>query len=188
MANVNLRTSVFIGASLDGYIARSDGDIEWLHQSAIPGEDHGYADFVRTIDVLVIGRATFEKVLTFASWPYGAMRVVVLSRTLTESAIPEALRGTVAVHTGPVNDGFYRYLLESGATHAYIDGGQVIQSFLREDLIDEMIIARIPVLLGSGLSLFGELRRDLWWEHVSTRTYPNGVVQSTYRRIGRTGT
>lgn len=177
-----LRTSVFIGTSLDGFIARPDGDLAWLTTSAPPEEDHGYDAFMRTIDVLVMGRSTFETVRSFGAWPYGSRRVVVLSRTLSDEAVPTALRGTVAVHPGPVDRVLCETLEASGATHAYIDGGQVIQAFLREDLLEELVITRIPVLLGNGVPLFGALPADRWWSHVATRSFASGLVQSTYHR------
>ncbi|MEO6443870.1 MAG: dihydrofolate reductase family protein [Gemmatimonadaceae bacterium] len=179
-----MRTSVFIAASLDGYIARPDGANDWLMQAATSGEDHGYDDFISTIDVMVLGRASFEKALTFDGWPYGALRVVVLSRTLSDADIPEALRAKVSIHPGPVDAPFVQWLGESGATHAYIDGGKVIQSFIRAGLLDDMIVTRIPVLLGSGLPLFGDVSPDVWWDHLSTRAFPSGLVQSEYRKRG----
>lgn len=178
---MTLRTSVFIAASLDGFIARPDGGIDWLDRPGFD-EDHGYDAFIADIDLLVIGRGTYEKVLSFGGWAYGDRRVVVLSRTLRPDDLPDRVRATVTVHPGPVDTAFLRELEASGATHAYVDGGRVIQSFLREGLLDDMVITRIPVLLGSGLPLFGAVPGDVWWTHVATRSFASGLVQSTYRR------
>ncbi len=178
---MTLRTSVFIAASLDGYIARPDGGIDWLPDPPAD-EEHGYDAFIRDVDLHVIGRGTFEKVLTFDGWAYGSRRVLVLSRTLHADAIPKSVRATVSLHRGPVDAAFVRELESSGVTHAYVDGGQVIQSFLRAGLIDDMIITHIPVLIGRGLPLFGALPADIWWEHRSTRAFSSGLVQSSYRR------
>jgi dihydrofolate reductase len=172
------KTSVYIATSLDGYIARTGGDLDWLSPDPLPGdEDYGYRAFIETIDALVMGRNTFDKVLTFGEWPYGELKVVVLtSRPLT---LPGDLAATVStLNLDPV--GVIRHLSDQGARHLYIDGGLTIQRFLRAGLIDQLIITRIPVLLGSGIPLFGPLAADIKLSHVSTRSFPNGLVQSTY--------
>jgi dihydrofolate reductase len=179
---MTIRTSVFIAASLDGYIAAADGGIDWLLQSAPPEEAHGYDEFIASIDVIVMGRATYDTARSFGAWPYDQLRVVVLSRTLTDADIPPDLRATVRVHPGPIDASLLEELAASGATHAYVDGGQVIQGFLRADLLDDMVVTRIPVLLGSGIPLFGALTEPVWWTHEGTVTFPSGLVSSTYRR------
>lgn len=178
---------VFIATSLDGFIARSDGRLDWLpgadpDSPPMPAEDHGYDTFMARIDALVMGRATFQKGLTFPQWPYGDKRVVVLSRTLRESDIPEGRRGNVTVHPGPVLE-LARQLEGQGVRGVYVDGGQTIQSFLRAGLIDELIITRIPVLIGSGLPLFGVLDADFPLLHIETKVFEgSGFVQSVYRK------
>ncbi len=174
-----IRSSVFIATSLDGFIAREDGDLDWLDAAsgAVPaGEDCGYAAFMESVDVLVMGRNTFEKVLSFDAWPY-EKPVVVLSRSRIE--IPGALRGTVSASSESPVDLVMR-LSGEGVEHLYIDGGSVIQSFLNAGLIDTLIITVIPVLLGSGLRLFGPLERDLPLKHVATKPYDFGFVQHEY--------
>jgi dihydrofolate reductase len=168
--------SVFIGTSLDGFIARSDGGIDWLPVDG--GEPHGYTEFMSTVDAVVIGRKTFETVLTFAAWPYGTMPVVVLSSRPERLAAPP---GTICeMVTGTPHDVVAR-LAARGMEHLYVDGGVTIQRFLEAGLIQRLIITRVPVLLGSGRPLFGPLSRDVRLEHTATRSYPSGLVTSEYR-------
>jgi len=166
--------SVFIATSLDGFIARPDGALDWL---PVDCEPHGYDEFMATVDAIVIGRKTFETVLTFDAWPYGKKQVVALTSRPSELAIPD---GAVCdVMSGSPQEVVAR-LAERGLKHLYIDGGVTIQGFLGAGLIQRLIITRIPVLLGSGIPLFGSLSRDIKLEHVATRTYPSGLVQSEY--------
>lgn len=171
---------VFIATSLDGFIAREDGDIEWLTSRGSSDEDYGYYDFSDSIDVLVMGRNSFEKVLTFDTWPYGDKPVIVLSsRPLS---VPEALKSKVEVRSlEPLQ--LMESLSSSGVRRVYVDGGITIQRFLRAGLIDEMIITTIPVLIGSGIPLFGALEEDVSLTHVETKAYPDGLVQSRYRVV-----
>ncbi|MCB0116928.1 MAG: dihydrofolate reductase family protein [Caldilineaceae bacterium] len=174
-----MKTTVYIATSLDGFIARPNGDLDWLPGigDADTGEDYGYQAFMDSVDVLVMGRGTYEIVCKFDPWPYGDKRVVVLSNTLTHLA--DDLPDTVELRTGtPVE--LVKALDQEGFRHAYIDGGKTIQGFLRARLIDELIITRIPVLIGAGIPLFGPLEEDVKLEHVQTRSYANGLVQSTY--------
>jgi dihydrofolate reductase len=170
-----MKASVFIATSLDGFIARRDGSLDWL--PADGGEPHGYDEFIATVDTIVIGRKTFETVLTFDAWPYETKPVVVLSRT------PSALRapdGAVCdMMTGSPQEIVER-LTARGLRHLYVDGGVTIQGFLEAGLIQRLIITRIPVLLGTGIPLFGPLSHDIRLEHVATRSYPSGMVQSEY--------
>jgi dihydrofolate reductase len=169
---------VYIGTSLDGFIARSDGDIDWLIPYGDDSAVDAYNEFMATIDVIVIGRGTFEKVLEFPSWPYDRP-VFVLSRTLKD--VPDGLREKASVVSlGPAE--LLKFLSDKGHKAAYIDGGKVIQSFLAEDLIDSLIIAKVPVLIGSGLPLFGPLDLDIAFDHVRTTAYSNGLVRSYYQR------
>lgn len=172
--------SVYIATSLDGFIARSDGDLDWLLSAATSDDDHGYAAYMAGIDTLVMGRNTFEKVLTFGEWPYPDTRVVVLSRTLSVEDIPVALRSGVSLHAGPV-EALVQSLVEAGAKGVYVDGGQVIQAFLAAGLLNELTITRIPILIGQGISLFADAGRDIVLEHLRTRAFDSGFVQSTYR-------
>jgi len=170
-----IQASVFIGVSVDGFIARSNGDLDFLPPSG--GEPHGYAEFFASIDALVIGRKTFETVLAFPEWPYGDKRVVVLSsRPLDFSAVR---RGVVEAMAGDPVEIVMR-LAARGFHHLYIDGGVTIQEFLRAGLIQRLIITRVPVLIGQGIPLFGRLPRDIKLHHIATRHYPSGLVKSEY--------
>ncbi|HAA57914.1 MAG TPA: diacylglycerol kinase [Myxococcales bacterium] len=173
---------VYIATSLDGYIATKDGGIEWLHTLPNPEQsDYGYADFMEGIDALVMGRQTYEKVLSFDEWPY-TKPVFVLSRTLKE--VPAALEGKVEFVEGELRE-LVDGCRQRGYNHLYIDGGKVIQGFLEEDLIDELIVTRVPILLGSGIPLFGELSRQMTWKHVNTTVYNDMLVKSHYTRHQR---
>ncbi|PYP82495.1 MAG: hypothetical protein DMF61_26260 [Blastocatellia bacterium AA13] len=173
-----MTTTVYVGTSLDGFIARENDDIDWLVKFENPEVHDSYAEFMNRIDAIVMGRGTFDKVLTSPSWPYDK-KVFVLSTTLRQ--IPSALEGratVLAMKPKPLLD----YLSSEGFSRIYIDGGKVIQEFLREDCIDELIITTVPVLIGSGIPLFGRLDCDLQFEHIGTNVYSNGLVKSRYVR------
>jgi dihydrofolate reductase len=169
-----MKASVFIATSLDGFIARANGDLDWLPPGG--GEPHGYDEFMATVDALVIGRKTFETVLAFDAWPYGEKPVFVLS---TRTLAPAPLGAVVECMSGPPADIVSR-LAARGIRHVYVDGGITIQRFLQAGLIQRLIITRIPVLLGGGIPLFGVLQRDIVLRHVETRQYASGLVQSEY--------
>ncbi len=174
------RCSVFIATSLDGYIARRDGRIDWLeaaNATVPPGEDCGFAKFMASVDALVMGRNTFELTLSFEPWPYNDKPLVVMSRSL--QALPAKTPESVSLSTA-APAALVEELSAKGHQHLYIDGGLTIQSFLTAGLIDEITITRIPVLIGGGIPLFGPLSADLRLEHVSTQAYDFGFVQSRY--------
>ena len=172
-----MTVSVFVGTSVDGFIARPDGTFDFLDEGG--GEPHGYEEFFATVDALVIGRHTFETVLAFPEWPYGDKRVVVLSsRPIDLSTAP----ATVEQMSGPPAEIVER-LAATGARHLYVDGGITVQRFLREGLLDRLVISRVPVLIGEGIPLFGSLPRDIRLRHVATRHYPGGLVQSEYEVV-----
>lgn len=178
-----MKASVFIATSLDGYIARENGDIDWLHDAGCEesGEDYGYKEFMNSVDVLVMGRHSYEKVLTFGEWPYGSKPVVVLSSKPVN--IPERIAGSVESMSCSPSD-LVRRLSERGAKHLYIDGGKTIQGFLNAGLIQQITITRIPILIGSGIPLFGPLQQDIRLRLITTRHFPNGLVQSMYEVAG----
>lgn len=170
---------VFIATSLDGFIARPDGDIDWLLQRDDQTEDHGYSDFIADKDVIVMGRGTYEKVRTFDTWFY-ERPVVVLSESLLDAPVPEALKGKLWFSSLAPKD-VMEELTRQGVRRVYVDGGQVVQSFLRDGLITDMVITTVPVLIGSGRPLFGALGQDVDLKLVSSRWFASGLVQSTYR-------
>jgi dihydrofolate reductase len=173
-----MRTYVYVGTSLDGFIARNDGDIEWLSRFADDQAIDAYHEFTAGIDGILIGRGTFEKVLTFSSWPYNKP-VFVLSRTIGK--LPDSLEDSAEILDLPPR-GILDRLSDKGFKNIYVDGGQVIQDFLREDLIDELIVAKVPVLIGSGIPLFSSLDIDLSFAHLKTTIAKNGLVRSYYTR------
>jgi len=167
--------SVFVGTSVDGFIARSNGALDFLPEGG--GEPHGYDEFIASVDAIVIGRKTFETVLSFPAWPYGDKHVVVLSgRPLDLSAV---VGGVVEQMAGPPAE-IVSQLAARGVHHLYVDGGITIQGFLRAGLIERLVITRVPVLIGDGIPLFGTLPRDVRLRHLMTRHYPSGLVQSEY--------
>ena len=170
-----MKASAFVGTSLDGFIARRNGDFDFLPEGG--GEPHGYDEFMASVDVLVIGRNTFDKVLTLENWPYADKRVVVLStRPIDSSSVPGAVIERMSGSPGEIA----ARLSARGAKHAYIDGGITVQAFLRAGLIQRVVITRVPVLIGDGIPLFGALPRDIRLQHVVTRHYQSGLVQSEY--------
>jgi dihydrofolate reductase len=169
-----VKASIFIGTSLDGFIARANGDLDFLPPGG--GEPHGYDEFMATVDALVIGRNTFETVLTFDAWPYGDKPVFVLSARPLAPTPPGAV---VERMSGAPTD-IVSQLAARGIRHIYVDGGITIQRFLQAGLVHRLIITRVPVLIGAGIPLFGPLERDITLRHVATRQYASGLVQSEY--------
>jgi len=170
---------VYIAASIDGYIATKDGDVDWLHEVPNPdNDDYGYSEFIGNIDALVMGRNTFEKVLMFGDW-FHKKKVFVVSSLLTE--IPDGLEGKVEILSGSLS-GVLSKIDSQGFKNLYIDGGKLIQGFLSEDLIDELIVTRIPILLGGGIPLFGELSAPLKFTHIDTKIHNDALVMSRYAR------
>jgi len=172
-----VKTSAFVATSLDGFIAREDGSVDWLPQPDEEGEDYGYAEFMGTVDAMVMGRRTFEAVLAFEDWPYGAKPVVVLSHAAV--SIPEALSWTVeAMSCAPAE--VMRRLGRRGLMHLYVDGGRTIQGFLADGLLNQLIVTTVPVLLGRGVPLFGPLDHDVRLRLMDTRQFNDGLVQHRY--------
>ena len=178
--NSKIKVSVYMGISLDGFISRPDGDVAWLHEiePLADGDDAGYSEFFAGIDVLVLGRGSFEKVLEFDEWPYADKPVIVLSKSLTK--VPDALRERVKIETASPQD-LVDQLSEAGYKHMYLDGGKLVQSFLRGGLVDEMTLTTLPMLIGEGRTLFGPLERDIKLRHLGTKTWDNGLVQTKYQ-------
>jgi len=175
-----MKVSVFVATSLDGFIARRDGSIDWLNaaNATMPeGEDCGFRAFLDSVDTLIMGRKTYEQVLSFGQWPYGRTPVVVLSHNAIN--IPAHLADTVTHFTGAPQALLDR-LAAQGVEHVYVDGGSTIQGFLAQSLIDEITITRIPVVIGDGIPLFPQTKQDILLTHSRTISYTFGFVQSTY--------
>lgn len=183
-----MRCTVFIATSIDGFIAREDGALDWL-PGADPDEDasatdadgapddSGYTELMQRVDVLVIGRATYDTVIGFdVGWPYTLPVVVLTNRPLDPP--PGA---DVRTERGPIGEVLDR-LGASGSTRAYVDGGAVVQQALAADLVDEITVTTVPVLLGSGIRLFGALDGDRWFVADTPRLLSGGLTQTTWRR------
>jgi dihydrofolate reductase len=175
----SMKISVFVGASVDGFIARPNGGLDWLPNDPEP---HGYYEFIATIDTIVIGRNTFEIVLGFGkdSWPYAAdKRVVVLS----SRPVDLSTAGGVVEQMGGEPAEIAARLAATGARHVYLDGGITVQGFLRAGLVRRLVVTRVPVLIGQGIPLFGALPQDVRLRHVGTRSFPSGLVQTEYEVV-----
>ncbi len=176
---------VFIGRSLDGFIAGKNGELDWLDM--IPNTNSvemGFADLMQEIDAVVMGKTTFEVVCGFGgAWPY-SKHVFVLSNSLKQ--IPEKWKEKASLLKGSPQD-VLSEIHQKGYFKLYIDGGRTVQDFLKEDLIDELRITTIPILLGGGFPLFGELPKRLEFEHVESKLFLDQIVQNCYKRKRKAG-
>lgn len=172
-----MQCSVYIAASLDGFIARSDGGIDWLSTVQQAGIDYGYKAFHDSIDTVVVGRNTYDQVLGFAEWPYAGKRCVVLTH-----APPVSRHGEEFFDGSPAE--LVSTLSNDGARRAYVDGGAVIQQFLAANLIDDLTLSLVPILLGEGIRLFGTLGHDQPLTLLRTQAFDSGLVQMVYRVAG----
>ena len=181
-----MKCSVYIATSVDGYIATPEGGVDWLHTSGnlevdMGSEDMGFQSFMDSVDCMIMGRKCMEMIssmnLTSEQWIYGDMRIVVLSNTMKEP--PENLRGKVEMYSGDIQN-LVLNLESCGLKHAYIDGGSTITSFINLKLINEMIITKVPVLLGEGIPLFGKINQIIKLENAKASVFPNDFVQVKY--------
>jgi dihydrofolate reductase len=170
--------SIFGGASVDGFIARRNGEYDFL--PADGGEPHGYDEFMASVDTLVIGRKTFEVALKLATWPYAGKRVVVLSNRPIDLS---AARGDSVEQMAGTPAEIAAKLAASGSNHVYADGGITVQGFLRAGLVRRITITRVPVLIGDGIPLFGSLLRDVKLRHMTTQSYASGLVKTEYEVV-----
>lgn len=175
---MNPQVAAFCATSVDGYLARADGGLDWLDVPGAPdGEDYGYGAFVAQVDALVMGRRTYETVRGFDAWPYGDLPVRVLSSK--PLPVPAALADRVStVSDAPAR--IVARLAAEGRPRIYVDGGETIRRFLAAGCIDTLILTRIPILLGDGIPLFAPGGPETRLIHQETRTFPNGLVQSRY--------
>ncbi|SEP81448.1 Dihydrofolate reductase [Devosia sp. YR412] len=169
---------VYIAVSIDGFIARLDGSIDWLDPYTGTGEDLGYDCFMESIDGVVMGRNTFEKILTFGKWPFDKP-VFVLSRHLSEQDVPVDLKSSVRIVSGSPHE-IMAIAAEEGLLRIYVDGGSVIRRFIADGLVEDLVLTRVPILLGRGIGLFGD-GSEVSLQHVATSTFQSGLTQSTYR-------
>ena len=172
---------VFMAMSLDGFIARRDHALDWLMKQDTVDEDHGYDAFMASVDGLVMGRGSFETVRGFDAWPY-QKPVIVMSQSLSDSDIPQTLQSNVRVSRQDP-DVLVQELSDAGWRRAYVDGGQIVQSFLRAGLIADLTVTQVPILIGDGVRLFGPLDHDIDLAHIETQTFPSGLVTSRYKVV-----
>ena len=174
-----MRASVFCGISVDGFLARPDGRLDFLPSEPEP---HGYEEFIATVDALVMGRNTYEIVLGFGGeWPFQKPVFILSSHEIVpppEGANVQQLSGDPKEIAAKLDD--------LGHEHIYVDGGITIQRFLAAGLVHRLIVTRVPVLIGEGIPLFGPLPSDVVLKHVRTQTYPSGLVQTEYNVVPKT--
>ena len=183
-----MKCSVFIATSADGFIAKEDDAIDWLHTSGKPDvdmgndADMGFNDFITSVDCMIMGRKCMEVIagmnLTDEQWPYGDIRIVVLSNTLKEA--PEGVKGRIELYSGDLLQ-LVSNLEKEGLKHAYIDGGKTIQSFINLKLINELTLTQVPILIGKGIPLFSELTKDVALENAQAKAFPNDYIQLKYQ-------
>ncbi|MGL6315183.1 dihydrofolate reductase family protein [Vibrio sp. WXL103] len=183
-----MKCSVFIATSVDGFIARKDGSVDWLHSAGNPNAENDglaeqtFGDYIASIDCMIMGRNCMQVIsdmdLTPEQWPYGETRIIVLSTTLSQP--PENMQDKVELYSGELNA--LLTLLESeGYQHAYVDGGATIQSFLNLKRIDEMTITYAPIILGEGIRLFGPTNHDIKLTEAKSTTFANDFIQVNYK-------
>jgi len=177
-----MQISVYIATSLDGFISRKNGDIDWLMNAydEKDEEDYGYEEFMKEVTCLVMGRNTYEKIISFSQWPYNTKRVIVLSHT--NSIVPDFIKGNVEFFNGTAKV-LVKKLQQENEKKVYVDGGITIQSFIKEGLVDDFTITTIPVVIGEGRPLFSILKKDLKLELIQSKSYNNHFVQSKYKCI-----
>lgn len=166
-------TAAFLGTSLDGFIALPDGGLDWLSRGPGPAEDHGFDAFLASVDTILLGRATWDVVRAFPSWPYGEKPVAVLTHR------PEAGRHGERCLAGPPAE-VLAALGAGGARRVYVDGGAVVSQFLAAGLLDELTISVLPVVLGAGIPLFQGAGPERWLRLASCRPFAGGMVQLRY--------
>jgi dihydrofolate reductase len=174
-----MQASAFIATSLDGYIARPDHRIDWLEDTSSDAtEDYGYENFVKTVSTVVMGRKTFQKIMTFPEWPFQSQRVIVLSSTM--KSVPDSMADQIQLYDG-TSEELVNLLDAEGDSHIYVDGSRAIQSFIAAGLLTDITLTTVPLLIGEGIPLFGgPLPKDVRLTHVATRAYQNGFVQTHY--------
>lgn len=169
------KISIYIAASIDGYIARKDGSLDWLDRVGGFDEDYGFQKLLNSIDALIIGRKTYE-VATTVPDPYPGKRVVVLSNSLN------SVRKDMELYRGDLSE-LLKKLHKDGIKHIWIDGGTTISQFLSLQMVDMMTLSIIPVILGSGIPLFNVIDREIPFRVISSQAYPSGLVQLRYETI-----
>lgn len=170
------KVSVYIATSIDGYIARKDGNLDWLQYGHTGDEDYGFKKFINSIDALILGRNTYQVVSDFDEWPYKEKRVIVLSNTL------KAVRKEAELFCGELSE-LLSKLHSENIKHVWVDGGLTASKFLEAGLVNELTISIIAMVLGSGIPLFSIMNREHKCRLVTSQAYPSGLVQLKYEVI-----
>jgi dihydrofolate reductase len=168
---------LYIASSLDGFMAGRNGDISWLDPYQVEGEDYGYSEFLKTIDIIVMGSKTYEQVLNFGSWPYEGFKTYVMTKRQLEPVD----KAQVKFYSGDLDSFVHNIKRESHKNVWLVGGASLAQSFLERGFIDEMIISIIPVILGDGIPLFGRTQKDFRLELLKSGSYNNSIVQLHYK-------
>ncbi len=167
------KLKLFIASSLDGYIARPDGSVDWLFTDG----DYGYHEFYNSIGTVLMGRKTYDKVLEFGDYPYKDKRSIIFTRQDTSLQVtdkPEFVSGDIVKFTDS--------LRRSESDDVWLVGGsQIIRLFLEQDLIDEIILSIHPVILGNGIPLFDRIKKEVRMELINDVSFESGLVQLYYR-------
>ncbi len=167
---------LYIAASLDGYIAKADGSVDWLAIVNDEETDYGYADFYAGVDAIAMGSRTYEQVLDFEEWPYPDKRVFVFTRRMLEPLAHDV----TFTSQSPVD--FVRGLDSAGLRTLWLaGGGDLVASFMEHRLIDEYIISVIPIVLGDGIPLFKSPLPEHRLELLESTDYSSGLIQLHYR-------
>ncbi|MFS1983319.1 dihydrofolate reductase family protein [Vibrio breoganii] len=178
-----MKCSVHIATSLDGYIAKKDNSLDWLHHAGKPEIeiDAGWQSYIKTVDCMIMGRSTMQVIsemnLTPEQWPYGELRIIVLSNTLKEA--PKNMQGKVEMYSGDLK-ALVKKLEQEGYQHSYIDGGVTVQNFINLKLLNEITISYAPVLLGDGIPLFANLNKEVKLENAKATAFANDFTQLSY--------
>ena len=168
---------LYVAASVDGFIARSDGDVSWLDKYQSAEEDYGYHDFHESIGACIMGANTYEKALTLT----GGIDKKLPTYVVTQRKLPAQADAEVILHSGSLSDLLRKIRKRTKKDIWLVGGGRLTQSFLKEKLLDEIVLSTIPMVLGEGISLFGNTRKEVDLRLVETRVYEIGIVQTHYR-------
>lgn len=172
---------VFMAASLDGFVAREDNSLDWLMKYGVDENDNSFEEFTKNMDALVMGSGTYKTVIGFDQWPY-KMHTYVMSRALTQNDVPEELQDKVTIKNLDPNE-LMKFLYENDLKKIYVDGGKLVQSFISKGLVSEITLTQIPILIGKGKRLFGELEKDIDLELITSKPMKFGFIQNHYRII-----
>ncbi|MEH6404404.1 MAG: dihydrofolate reductase family protein [Sneathiella sp.] len=169
---------VMMATSLDGFVARKDHTLDWLTKQRVSNEEHGFEKFQESVDVIVMGSRSFKTVLGFGGWHY-LKPTVILSNSMSTKDIPAELRDKIEIsNLKPVK--LMEMLQQRGCKRVYVDGGAVVQSFMRLGLIQDMKITLIPILIGEGIKLFGKLDGDIDLKVESVNHFKSGLITTHY--------